>query len=72
MGPDGYIYIVGSTAISGNSHIFLGKFDTNGNIMWNITWGNVGEGYGITFGTNTIYITRRHSGDNNRDNTVVL
>ncbi|MHA1269308.1 MAG: SBBP repeat-containing protein [Candidatus Helarchaeota archaeon] len=43
VGPNGYIYCIGATRSygAGNSDFLLVKFDSNGTIIWNTTWGGI-------------------------------
>ena len=53
VGPDGYIYVTGGTDSFGAGwfDVFLLKLDTNGNLIWGITWGgdSFEAGYDLAF-----------------------
>jgi hypothetical protein len=55
------VYIVGTTAISGqnNSDVLIVKYDTNGILQWQRTWGGTGIdiGYGIYANASYVLIT---------------
>lgn len=60
VGPDGYLYIAGSTSSfgAGWSDMFLLKLDEKGNLLWGTTWGggSYEGGYDIGFdATGNIY-----------------
>ena len=62
-GCDGYLYLTGKTGSSGagDTDVLLLKYDTDGNMIWNRTWGGNGSdyGYGITEYDSYLYVTGR-------------
>lgn len=61
IGPDGYLYVVGTTASygAGNYDALLLKFDTEGQLLWSTTWGgrSFDRAYDISFdASGNIYI----------------
>lgn len=62
IGPDGYIYVVGSTSSYGvgSRSMFLLKLTSNGDLKWGLTWGggNYEEGHDLGFDqAGNIYVT---------------
>ena len=56
------IYITGETqnnSSTNHNHVFILKYDSNGNLLWDHTWGSTGYdfGYDIVLDTSGIYIT---------------
>ncbi|MHA1650825.1 MAG: SBBP repeat-containing protein [Candidatus Helarchaeota archaeon] len=67
VSPDGYIYVVGSTASfgAGGYDPVVIKYDLNGTQIWNRTAGDSSSNYGrgvALYGSNTIIICIEHSG----------
>jgi len=62
-GGDG-VYFTGYTESfgTGNTDAFLTKYDSNGNQLWNTTWGrgyNLDAGYGVTLSSDGVYVVGR-------------
>jgi uncharacterized delta-60 repeat protein len=60
IGADGSVYLTGRTRISGvGQNTFLAKFATDGNLVWDTTWGdNVDAALGIAVGPDgSIFVT---------------
>ena len=58
---EGNIYVTGYTNSYGNGwQAFLLKFDNNGNLLWNVTWGGTNNDYGYSVAVDvngSVYVT---------------